>query len=332
MNNAEIAAHGHYAPEKILDNNFFVNSPNNPYKVYLGKDGSGNPIFKPELVYLIEEKILKNTGGIKQRRQVADKETLVDMIEKAFINSKFPAEELRGIIVGTISDEIKFPSVACRVQERIGAKNVRNAVDIGAACSGFTHALDYAYLKIEKGEGPYLVIGAETLTRCTDYEELNCDLFGDGCGLVVLAPTQDNSKGILATEFDSDISGINFIYRDKLGKLRMPQGPEVLKKATRGMIDIAHRLLEKTNCRKEEVKLYIPHQFNGNGLNIIEKKIDPREGILYRNIENYGNMSAATVPLALSQALEYKVISKGDLIVLVDIGAGLALGGSLIRI
>lgn len=337
MVNAEVVAFGKYVPEKVLDNKYFLDK--NPYKVYLGRDAEGNPIFAKDKKVLTEEGILDATGGIKQRRMCASGEDVLDLVEKAYAKCGFPASELEGIIIGTVSYEPRFPSAACVIQERIGAKNAKNVIDLGAACSGFTHGLRYANLEIKAGDGPYLVVGAETLRKIVDEEEINSNLFGDGCGLVVLAPTSDETRGIIATELASDSSGIELIYKDKLGKLRMPSGKigtggrEVFKRATKGMIEIAHRLVEKSEIPEKDIRLYIPHQANGRIIEYIEEKIDPeKKDRIYWNIELYANMSAATVPFALVQAVETGKITKGDLVVLVDMGAGLSFGGALLRI
>ncbi len=334
MVNAEVIASGWYVPSKVLNNEFFIRSPNNPYRVYIGEDEHRRPLFKKERTELTEEKILANTGGIKERRAVSDGEGVVDMVEKAFNKTGFNAEDLDGIIIGTISDETRFPSVACRVQERIGARRVISySGDSGSACSGFTHALDHARLKIQEEGGCYLVAGIETLTRITDYTEINCDLFGDGCGLVVLGPASDGDKRILTTAFSSDTSGINYIYKDSEGLLRMPRGADVLKKATRGMIEIAHKMMAKSGINKEQVDIYIPHQANGRIIDEIEKRVDPQQtGKIYRNIDKYGNMSAATIPVAFAEAVKEGRIQKGNLVAMVDMGAGLAFGGALIRV
>jgi 3-oxoacyl-[acyl-carrier-protein] synthase-3 len=321
-----------YVPEKVIDNAFFIHSPNNPYLVYMGEDESGKPLFKEERVQLTSEKIAKSTGGIQTRRQIAAGETIVDMLERAFRDSDFPADRLDGIMIGTISDDKQFPSVACRLQDRIRATNVTYTADIKAACSGFTHALDYARLRVQEQGGYCLVAGVEALTRITDYEEVNCDLFGDGCGLVVLGQAKGD-EGIIATKFKSDTSGLNFIYRDELGKLRMPAGPEVFKRATSGMIELAHDLTKHAGISEEQVKLYVPHQANGRIIDYIENKIDPtKTGKIFRNISDYGNMSAATVPVALTEAIRKGRARKGDLVTLVDMGSGLAFGGALIRL
>jgi 3-oxoacyl-[acyl-carrier-protein] synthase III len=337
MVNAEIVAFGRYVPERILDNQYFIDR--NPYKVYTGRDTNGDPIFAPEKKVLTLKDILKATGGVEERRMCAPGETVLDLIERAYINCGFPASELRGIIIGTVSYEPRFPSAACVIQERIGAKNAKNVIDIGAACSGFTHGLHYANLAVKAGEGPYLIVGAETLRRIVDEEEVNSDLFGDGCGLVVVAPGDGLGRGIITTELASDSSGLELIYKDKLGKLRMPSGrkgaggQEVFKRATKGMVEMAHRLVEKSEINERDIKLYIPHQANGRIIEHIEGVVDPgKVGRIYWNIKKYGNMSAATVPFALGQAVETGRAKRGDLVVLVDMGGGLSFGGALIRI
>lgn len=443
---AEIVAFGKYLPREVLDNKFFTDR--NPYKIYKGRDENGNPIYAREnddstkVKFLTEEDILGNTGGIKERRRAASCETVESFVENAFRQMNFPAENLTGILVATVSYDngATFPSAACRIQEflnarnvrytadfvnnesgfdyaldharlmakeggknylivgveqldkiksfskinqnlfdetklilissssteqvrqsqlfpdnlegilvgttrqrvssvaynikeLIGAKNVRYAADVVAACSGFTHALDFARLKIKEEGGYWLVAGVDLLTRLADEKEINYNLFGDGCGAVIVRRTSNDWGGILATTFDSQIDGIDYIFKDKLGKLRMPQGPKVFAKATRGMIDISHKLIEKAGIKKEDIKLYIPHQANGRILDYIEEKEDPeRQGKIFRNIEKYGNMSSATVPVALCEAVEQERVKKGDLVILADVGSGLALGGALIRI
>ncbi|MBI2451551.1 hypothetical protein HYV50_00565 [Candidatus Pacearchaeota archaeon] len=330
MTNAKIVAFGWYVPETVLDNAYFVAL--NPRRKYVGEDEYRQPKYEDGKEDMTNEKIIE-ISGIRERRKVAEHESVVDLIENAYRKTGFPAEELSGILIGTISNRQRFPSVGCRVQERIGAKNVSFAPDIAAACSGFTHSLEIARLRIKENGGYYLVGGVETLTRKVDYTERNCILFGDGCGLVVLGPTNSEDEGVRATIFDSIVSGISWIYEDSQGILRMTGGREVLKRATRGMIDNAHKLVRKAGIDKDAINKYIPHQANLRIIENIENRIDPeKSGRVYRNIERYGNMSAATVPIALAEAKERGDIKEGDLVVLVDMGSGLAFGGALIRI
>src|SRR3989344_8389471 len=122
MARAEIVASGHYLPTTVLDNSFFVNCHNNPYLVYTGRDQNGDPVFSPDRKRVTDESILETTG-ISERRRVSSEEYHVDLVEKAFAKAGFPAEELRGIIIGSVTDRGRFPSVACCLQDRIGAKN-----------------------------------------------------------------------------------------------------------------------------------------------------------------------------------------------------------------
>lgn len=330
MVRAGIIATGFYVPDEILTNQFFIASQHNPYKVYTGQDTEGNPVYAPNRVQLTEEKILTNTGGIRERRRIAPHQDVTDLICEAFKTADFPPEKLEGILIGTVSDDMQFPSVACRVQKRIGAKNVVYAGDMRYACSGFTHAVDQARLQVQESRGYWLAVGAETLTRITDYEELNCDLFGDGCGLAVIGPVEEG--GILATQFKSDISGLDFIYKDKTGKLRMPQGPKVFAKATRGMVYMAHDLARKAGIREEDIARHIVHQANGRILDTVEESIDPdKKGKIIRTLQVFGNMSAATVPVALAKSLREGTLKKGDLTTLIDMGSGLTFGGILVR-
>ncbi|MEK6896520.1 MAG: ketoacyl-ACP synthase III [Nanoarchaeota archaeon] len=333
MARAEIVATGFYVPDEILTNRFFTESPFNPYKVYIGQDENNSPLYRKERVQLTEEKIATNTGGIKERRRIAQGQDAVDLVCEAFKTTGFDASRLEGIVIGNVSDPTRYPSLACRVQKRIGAKNVSYAEDVSAACSGATHALDLARLQVQENKGYWLAGGVEVLTRIIDYEEVNCDLFGDGCGLFIVGPTNDATRGILKTKFRSDISGIEFIYQDSLGKLRMPHGPKVFLKAVRGMIDIAHELTAEAEIPETEVDFYIAHQANGRIVNKIEEVVDPQKsGKVIRTIGRYGNMSAATVPVALAEAMHKGTIKKGDLVTLIDMGSGLAFGGALIRI
>ncbi len=329
MQMAEIVAVGYYVPEKILNNEFFIKNPNNPYKIHIGEDTLGNQLFKDTRAQLTEEKIISNTGGIKERRMV-ENESLEEMLEKAFINSGFPANLLKGIIIATVSDDIRIPSLASRVQYRIKADNVDNSFDIISACSGFTHAIELARLMIENNRGYYLAAGAETLTGMVDYEEVNCDLFGDGVGLAILGPAK---KGIIATRFMSDTSGIKYIYKDKYGKIRMPHGPKVFSKATRGMVELAHQLNDLSGIPESQVNFYVPHQANGRIIDYVEEKVDPEKtGKIIRKIEKYGNMSAATVPVAFAEEYQSGRIKKGDIVSMVDMGAGLVFGGALLEV
>lgn len=330
MANAQIITAGFYVPESVVPNSFFVNNPNNPYLVHIGEDENQLPIFKNERTYLTEDKIYLQTGML-QRRRISPGQTVVDLLQKAFLHADFPANKLEGIIIGTISNKERFPSVACRLQQRIGASNVNYTEDVGAACSGFTHALDHARLRVQESGGYYAVGAVETLSVIIQYEEILCNLFGDGGGIVILGPSENKEKGILATDFGSDTSGIDYIYQDKFGLLRMPKGPLVLKRASRGMVEIGEKLSIKSGIPANQIDLYIPHQANGRIIDNVEEKVDPQKtGRVYRNVHKYGNMSAATEAVALAEALHTGRLKKDQIAVLLDMGSGLAFGSALI--
>ena len=337
MVNAQIVAYGWYAPDEVLSNDFFVGK--NPYRRYIGQDANGNPLFDTELVHLDEDKILNNTGGIRERRRVAKGQDVVDLVELAFRNSDFDARELRGIAIGTISDEMRFPSVACRVQRRLGLGMIDNAVDFGAACSGFTEALHYACLNVMSGSGPYLAAGVEILTRIVDYDEMQCDLFGDGCGVVVVAPTNDRDKGILATAFISDVSdvrgtpGTETIYKDRLGFLRMPHGPKVKATAWRGLVGVSNSVLNRAGIGLNEVKMIFPSQANGRIIDEYETRMGLNGiSVVYRNLDRFGNTSAASIPMAYAEARQKGLLKEGDAVIGASVGSGMVWGSFLERI
>lgn len=338
MANARIVAWGHYVPQEILDNAFFVE--NGPYKVHTGEDAEGNPVFrkKPgtdelDLFHQTNEGIIETTG-IEQRRRAAPNESVTDFVAEAFRMSGFPARDLDGIIIATISDPVRFPSVASRTQDRIGARTqIGYAADVVAACSGFSHAIEIARLRVQENGGHYLVAGVEILSRAVDDKERNYILFGDGCGLVVVGPSNEEGSGILGTHFVNDSSGVGYIYRDRHGTLRMPEGNKVYKMAVRGMVDVAHGAMGRAGITKGEVDFYVPHQANERIVTGVEKIVDPEKtGKVIRNIQFFGNMSTATEPVAYSMARTSGKIKEGDVVVWTDMGAGLAYGSIVERV
>lgn len=355
MVNTAIVATGFYVPEQVIDNGFFAETnpealalgkgfdsaghPGLKYRICDGHDGKFNSTFSENNTVLSYEKILTNTGGIKERRRVAKGETLIDMIEKAFHSSGFPVEELDGgIVIATISDDIHYPSVANRFQERLGiCKDNFFTADIHAACAGFTHGLHSVDKMIKVDKKHYLIVGAETLTRQTDYSEVNCDLFGDGCGLVIAGPANDSDRGILATfagsivskAKGSDISAMSYIFRDNEGYLRMPEGPKVFNVGTPAMIRTSRELMRNAGLKISDLKMIFPQQANGRMLDHMDRKLETK---CYRTLERYGNMSAANVPVALVEAIEKGVVEKGDFVIGVAVGSGLVYSGALIRL
>ncbi|MBU0978122.1 MAG: hypothetical protein KKD18_06910, partial [Nanoarchaeota archaeon] len=189
MVNAKVIRHGRYVPPRVLDNNFFIRA--NPHQKYLGQDEQGNPIFDPNPVELTDEKILKITGGIRERRCAAPDEKGVDLVKKAFDTMDFDPLQLGGIVVSTVTHDntLSFPAVACRIQEYLGAKNVNFTQDMlapegrGAAC-----ALDHALSRVRETRKPYLVVGFPVLSAIRSYRKIESDPFAIADEAMVVLP------------------------------------------------------------------------------------------------------------------------------------------------
>lgn len=322
---AVVLGTGSYVPGKILDNDFFVE--NGPYRVFEKEDERGNPVWKKdEKGEILEksvtaQKIIEMTG-IEERRAVCKDETVADLaekaIKKALQDAGMSAKDLRGIICATLSSTV--PSVACYVQSKLEAENVSYATDINAACSGFTYALNLSSLLVKSGIGPVAVVGAEVLTKIVDYRDLNCALFGDGAGCAIIGPSGEKNLGILESAFISDATAekTGWIFLDKKGYLRMPEGRSVMKLAVKKMVEAAEIVKAKTG---REAKVYIPHQANIRIIDAVGKKVG-KERVYKEGIRKYGNTSAATCAIGLDEVLKKGVAKKGDLVVLTAFGAG----------
>ncbi|MFD2670150.1 beta-ketoacyl-ACP synthase III [Marinicrinis sediminis] len=315
---------GKYVPEKILTNEELE-----------------------KMVDTNDEWITSRTG-MKERRIAADHEATSDLAyqaaKQAIERAGIQAEDLDLIVVATITPDMNFPSTACLLQDRLGAKKAA-AYDIAAACSGFIYALANASNFIAMGIYKHvLVVGAETLSKITDYTDRNtCILFGDGAGAVVLGEVAAD-RGFKSFELGSDGSG-GELLKVSAGGSRMPastatieekkhyiymEGREVFKFAVRIMGSAAERVLEKAGMSKEDVDLLVPHQAN---IRIIQAAIErlnlPKEKSVV-NIQKYGNTSAASIPLALAEAYEEGRVKEGDCLVLVGFGGGLTWASSVL--
>ena len=292
---------------------------------------------------------IRTRTGIGERRIIEDHMASSDLAvmaaENALAKAGISAEEIDLIICGTVTSDYAFPSTACLVQNRIGAKNAA-AFDLSAGCTGFLYGLSTAVPMLQSGAYKHaLVIGVETLSRITDYTDRStCVLFGDGAGAAVLGPVEEG-KGFLAFEMGADGSGGELLIQEAGGS-RNPAtqetvlarkhfismaGNEVFKFAVRILGNASEAALKKAGLGKEDIDFLIPHQAN---VRIIESAVN-RLGLspdkVYVNIQNYGNMSSASIPIALHEALELGKISEGDIVVLVGFGAGLTWGATVIR-
>ncbi|RKU31994.1 3-oxoacyl-ACP synthase [Candidatus Poribacteria bacterium] len=325
---AAIAGTGAYLPETVLTN------------------------FDLEKMVDTSDEWIRQRTGIVERRiadaDVATSDLSVHASRLAIKNAHIDPIDIEMILVATVTPDTVFPSTACYVQQGIGAKNA-SAMDISAACAGFLYGLDLANGLIISGQyNTILVVGGEVFNNIVDWEDRNtCVLFGDGAGAAIVQATEE-PKGILASYIgsDGDYADINLLgipaggsrmpvtsdALDKnLNKIQM-NGREVFKLGVRLMPEAAQRVLRKAEMSIDDIDLLIPHQAN---LRIIEAVGDrlgvPREKV-YVNVDKYGNTSAATVIIALDEAIRQGHAKPGDLVLLVTFGAGLTWGSTLLRL
>lgn len=300
-----------------------------------------------QMVETNDEWIVSRTG-IKERRIAASDEATSDLAYKAaqqaLANAGLTAGDIDLIIVATITPDMFFPSTACLVQEKLGA--TCPAFDLSAACSGFIYSLATANGFIQSGlYRKILVIGAETLSRITDYTDRNtCILFGDGAGAVVLGEVEEG-RGFQSFVLGADGTG-GELLKVSGGGSRKPAsaetisnkehsiymaGNEVFKFAVRIMGNAAEEAIEKAGISKADIDLLVPHQANIRIIQSSLNRLELTEDKALVNIDKYGNMSAASIPVALAEAVEQKRISSGDTLCLVGFGGGLTWGSTVIK-
>jgi 3-oxoacyl-[acyl-carrier-protein] synthase-3 len=265
--------------------------------------------------------------------------------EKALAMAGVNADEIEMLIVATVTPDFPFPSTACLVQNNLKALKA-TAFDVSAACTGFLYSLSIVEKFIRTGSiRKALVIGAEVLSRVVDWTDRNtCCLFGDGAGAVVLEAASDD-RGIMSTHIHSDGSYWQLLHQPAVGNRnpaspkvleeRLPyinmQGNEVFKLAVRGMEEAALEALAANNLGTSDINLFIPHQANRRIIDAISKRLGLTDEQLYINLENYGNTSSASIPIALDEVNRSGRIKEGDIIVLDAFGAGLTWGAVLVR-
>lgn len=315
---------GHYCPENIVTNNQLS-----------------------EIVDTSHEWIIKRTG-ISQRR-ISSGEGTVDLAVNAAKNAMKMAnctpESIDFIIVATTSPDRLMPSTACSVQQRLGCINAA-AFDISAACSGFLYSSVIANSLLKCGEGKRaLVIGSEVLSRIVDWTYRNtCVLFGDGAGAAILE-TSNDSSGIISTCVGSDgtnglkaLSSNQFPIKTPFSDSTLERkefiemdGREVFKFAISIIPKVVNDLLQKSNENIENIKYIIPHQANSRIIDDAAKKLNLSRDKFLMNLEQYGNTSAASVPIVLSESIDKGLINKGDKVILVAFGGGLTWSGILLE-
>ncbi len=253
--------------------------------------------------------------------------------------------EVELIIVATVTPDMLFPATACLVQDKLGAHRAWG-FDLQAACSGFVYALATGAQFVESGTHKrVLVIGAEIMTSILNYKDrATCVLFGDGAGAVLLEPSDDET-GLLGFANEVDGSGGCFLRMPAGGSLRPAshetveqnlhyvhqEGQHVFKYAVRKMADASVQVLDKLGLRGENVDLFVPHQANIRIIDAAQHRLGLPDEKVVKNIDRYGNTTAATIPLALGTALDEKRLKHGDLVVLASVGAGFTVGAAALR-
>jgi len=323
---AVIAGHGSFAPAKLLTNDELS-----------------------EMVDTTDEWITTRTG-VKVRHITEDNESTAflatEAAKRALAEAKLDGRELELIIVATITPEMVFPSTASFVQRALKAKKAW-VFDLAAACSGFVYSLSIVQQFIESGRlNNALVIGAETLTKITDWSDrASCILFGDGAGAVVLKQSEDGRKGILYSTMHSDGNRWEALNCQAYGsrhpvsrplddpkKIYMQiKGREVYQQAIRRIVETVNDSLQVCELSIDDIKMLVSHQMNARIIESAAKRLKLPDEKVFININEYGNTSAASVPIAFDDCVRKGRIKRGDIIILVAFGAGLTWGANVVE-
>ena len=324
---AVITGHGSYAPAKILTNADL------------------------EVMLDTSDEWITTRTGIKTRHITTDQESTAFLAaqaaKRALAEANTEAGELDLIIVTTITPEMVFPSTACFVQSALQAKKAW-VFDLAAACSGFIYGMYVVQQFIETGRiKKALLIGAETLTKITDWtERASCVLFGDGAGAVVLERSEDpKRRGIIYSTMGSDgdcweplrceAYGSRNPARKKLDdpkKIYMQvQGREVYQQAVRQIVELVTDCMEHCGLTIDDIKMVIPHQMNARIIESAAKRLELPDEKVFVNISEYGNTSSASVPIAFDECVRKGKIKRGDIVIFVAFGAGLTWGANILE-
>ncbi|MBN2620538.1 ketoacyl-ACP synthase III [candidate division WOR-3 bacterium] len=320
-----LAGIGTSVPPKILDNAYF------------------------ETIIDTSDEWIRTRSGIRERHVVegttATSDLALDASRKALAQANIEPKDIEAIIVATATPDMYFPSTACVLQNKLGARNIMS-FDIAAGCTGFLYAVGVVDTFIKSGYDNVLMLGAECLTKITDYtDRSSCFLFGDAAGAVVFKKTEED-RGILSSYFASDGSYGDLLNMPAGGSLRPAShetvdqhlhtirmlGNEVFKVAVRAMGESALKALERANVAPEQVDLLVPHQANIRIIEATAKRLHIPMDKVAVNIDRYGNTSAASIPLALDEAIQKGRVKQGDLVLMVAFGAGFTWSGVLMRL
>jgi 3-oxoacyl-[acyl-carrier-protein] synthase-3 len=324
---ARIAGTGSYVPKKVLTN------------------------FDLEKMVETSDEWITTRSGIKQRRITVNEKTsevAAKASRKALKAAGVTPREVDLVIVGTVTPDMVFPSTACFVQSHLGIKSGVPAFDVSAACSGFLYAMDVAEKYIGAGiSKKALVIGVDIFSRIIDWKDRStCVLFGDGAGAVLMTPSRGKS-GILSSHIYSDGRLWEMLYASEAiprnpfetkGRanptmhpyLRM-KGNETFKAAVRTMGEACAEVMEHNGLKPEDIGLFIPHQANIRIMKAIKDRLKLSDEQVFSDIDRYGNTSAASIPLALDEAVRAKRVKNGDIVVFVSFGGGFTWASAALR-
>jgi 3-oxoacyl-[acyl-carrier-protein] synthase III len=302
-----------------------------------------------EKIVATNDEWIRSRTGIRERH-IADNGTasshLATAAAKALLaKTKTDPAEIELIVLASVTPDMLFPATACLVQDRIGAKKAWG-FDLSAACSGFAYALTVGAQFVASGaHKKVLVIGSDKMSSILDYtDRATCVLFGDGAGAVLLEPSEPN-EGIIDFAHDIDGSGGHYLYMPGGGSLnpassetvekRMhyvhQEGSQVFKYAVRRMAELAATLLERNGFTSKDLALVVPHQANLRIIRAMQERLAIDDCKVLVNIDKFGNTTAGTIPLGLCDAVAQGRLHKGDLVLLVAVGAGYTSGGVLLR-
>jgi 3-oxoacyl-[acyl-carrier-protein] synthase-3 len=293
--------------------------------------------------------IIERTG-IRERhivdQGVATSDLATEAARRALAERGIQASELDAIIVATVTPDMFFPSTACLVQHKLGAKGAWG-FDLSAACSAFVYALQTGAQFIATGaHKKVLVIGADVMSSIIDYtDRATCVIFGDGAGAVILEPAEDDSEGLIDFLHEVDGSGGCSLYMPGGGSLhpstqetvdkRMhyvhQDGQAVFKFAVRKQAELCEKILSRNHLKGSDVDVFIPHQANRRIITASADRLGLKPENVIINIDRYGNTTAGTIPLAMQTAREEGKLKKGKLVLLASVGAGFTVGTTLLR-
>jgi len=292
---------------------------------------------------------IRTRTGIRERHVVdkgmATSHMATEAAKCLLQQTKTDAADIDLIVVASVTPDMFFPATACLVQDRIGAKKAWG-FDLSAACSGFAYALTVGAQFVGAGSHKKaLVIGSDTMTSILNYQDRStCVLFGDGAGAALIEPA-GQGEGILDFEHDVDGSGGQFLFMPGGGSLNPSttetverkmhyvhqEGSQVFKYAVRRMADLAVHLVERNGLKSEDIALVVPHQANLRIIKAMQERLGVEDSKVMVNIDCYGNTTAATIPLGLRDAVAAGRLKKGDLVLILTVGAGYTTGSILLR-